>query len=344
MHVSFLDYLADPQTGEALTLSAKKRQGDFVTEGSLHSSRNEYPIVRGIPRFAGYSGDRQYAKSFGYQWNKWSRVQFESENFNRPMQGHTLDMWERITSVKTDDLKGAVIADFGCGPGRFMDVVRMKKGKAIGVDLSDAVEAAQENFKDDPNVLVCQGDVLNSPLKPQSVDGAFSIGVFHHTPDPQKGFREMAEATKPGGWVSVCVYGKGGYYDFPTVAFYRGLFKLMWPVFKHYPPLVYSYMTAYGLRPFAPIPPLRKTLKVFFPHIQLPDPRWSLLDTFDSVTPSYQSAHESYEVFEWFKSAGLTGIEPSPWGFTAYHGRKPGADAALSAESRKGSLIEEPSA
>jgi hypothetical protein len=143
----------------------------------------------------------------------------------------------------------------------------------------------------------------------------------------------------------VGVYGKGGYYDFPTVAFYRGLFKLMWPVFKHYPPLIYSYVTAYGLRPFTPIAPLRKTLKVFFPHIQLADPRWSLLDTFDSVTPSFQSAHESYEVFEWFKSAGLIEVEPSPWGFTAYHGRKPDIDAASSAfESRTGSLVQEPSA
>lgn len=48
------------------------------------------------------------------------------------------------------------------------------------------------------------------------------------------------------------------------------------------------------------------------------------LDTFDSITPGFQSAHESYEVFQWFKKAGLIEIEPSNWGFTSYHGLKPG--------------------
>ena len=31
------------------------------------------------------------------EWSRWPRVQFESENVGRPMQGHTTRMWERIT-------------------------------------------------------------------------------------------------------------------------------------------------------------------------------------------------------------------------------------------------------
>lgn len=320
MHSSFLKFLVDPFTSEPLKLQCDKRDGDFILEGSLLSSTRRFPIVRGVPRFVDFQSQDHYTKSFGYQWNKWSKVQFESENKNKVMEGHTLKMWEKITAIQATDLRGAVIADFGCGPGRFIEIVRMKNGRAIGIDLSEAVEAAAENFRGDSNVLICQADILNPPIKSHSMDGSFSIGVLHHTPDPAKGFGELVKTVKPGGWVAISVYGKGGYYDFPTVRMYRQFFKLFWPLGKHYFPLTYSYLAAYILRPLSFIPFLGHFLRLAFPFVRLPDPNWSLLDTFDSVTPTYQSAHESYEVYQWFRTNGLIEIEPSDWGFTSYHG------------------------
>ncbi|MCA9232423.1 MAG: class I SAM-dependent methyltransferase [Planctomycetales bacterium] len=322
MHISFLPILCDPKTQEGFELEITESRGDVVVEGRLRSSSNSYPIVRGIPRFAGYD-EKNYSASFGYQWNKWSRVQFESENRGGPMEGHTRGMWEKITGIRDRDLSGSVFLDCGCGPGRFLDVVTAKNGRAIGVDMSDAVEAAARNFRDNPNVLICQGDVLHLPIRPHSVDGAFSIGVFHHTPDPRHGFEQMSHAVRPGGEVAVCVYGKGGYYDFPSVTFYRKLFGLLKPLLRNYPPLIYSYFTTYCLRPFHGVPGLGKLMRLFFPYIPLADKTWSLLDTFDSVTPTYQSAHESYEVYSWLKDSGLVDIEPSDWGFAAYHGKQP---------------------
>jgi len=96
MHRRFVEICGDPQTGESLTLHVTERDGDDVVEGFLRSSRNSYPIIRGIPRFA---GSEHYTQNFGWQWNKWPRVQFESENVGRPMQGHTRNMWEKITGV-----------------------------------------------------------------------------------------------------------------------------------------------------------------------------------------------------------------------------------------------------
>lgn len=59
-----------------------------------------------------------------------------------------------------------------------------------------------------------------------------------------------------------------------------------------------------------------------FPFMRLPDREWALLDTFDSVTRVYQSAHNSYEVYTWLRALGLGDIAPSDWGFTAYHAVK----------------------
>jgi len=321
MHIKFLKFLVDPATKEPLHLEIIKRDGDLIESGVLKSTADEYPIVRGVPRFSGYKFD-PYVASFGYQWKKWSKVQFESENVGQPMQGHTLRMWERITGVQSD-LSQQVVLDIGCGSGRFIEIARRKGAGVIGIDYSRAVEAAAENFSDDPDVCVCQADVLRLPIKPSSIDGAFSIGVLHHTPSPFEGIQEAYCTIEPGGWLAISVYGKGGYYDFPSVQAWRRLFNFLWPLFKHYPPLLYSYATVYGLRPIAFLPFFGKAVRLFLPFVKLPDIRWSLLDTFDSITPSYQSAHESYEVFQWLKKCGFVNIEPTDWGFTSYRGAKP---------------------
>jgi SAM-dependent methyltransferase len=193
----------------------------------------------------------------------------------------------------------------------------------IGIDYSNAVEVAKKNFENDPNVCICQADALNLPLKPDIVDGAFTIGVLHHTPNPEQGINQAWRVLRGGGWFAVHVYGKGGYYDFPTVQLWRRLFKSAEPFFGYYPPLFYTYFTVLLFRPLGLlIPPLGKAIKILFPFVKFPDLNWSLLDTFDSVTPSYQSAHESYEVFSWLKKAGFQDIEPTNWGFTSYNAIK----------------------
>jgi len=234
-------------------------------------------------------------------------------------------MWERITAIRTEGLGGAVIGDFGCGAGRFLEVVRSKGGRVIGLDMSEAVGVANEWFGGDEDVLICQADVLAPPLAPDSLDGVFSIGVLHHTPDPLRGFSALVETVKPGGWVAVSVYGKGGYYDWPTVRFYRRIFQALWPLVGPRAPLAYSWFAAHILRSLSHIPAFGLLLRAAFPFVRLPDARWSFLVTFDSVTPKYQSTHDSFEVFQWFRQNGLCDIAPSDWGFTSYHGiRAPG--------------------
>lgn len=148
MHEKHLDLLRCPLTGERLNLIPDEvnSNGMVVTGKLVSQSDRVYPIVRGVPRFV---DSEHYASSFGYEWSRWPRVQFESENIGRPLEGHTTRMWEIITNSKMRDLAGMRIVEFGCGPGRFLDVVRRKGGVAIGIDISVAVEAARRNFPDD---------------------------------------------------------------------------------------------------------------------------------------------------------------------------------------------------
>ena len=60
-----------------------------------------------------------------------------------------------------------------------------------------------------------------------------------------------------------------------------------------------------------------------FPFVDLPDKNWSILDTFDSVTPTYASTHDREEVIDWLCGADFHDIKPTNWGETSFLARKP---------------------
>lgn len=321
MQRKFLPLLMDPVSGEPLELVGEVAEKDEIISGQLKSASNSYEIINGIPRFV-TTGKKNYASTFGYQWNKWKRVQFDSANKGRKMEGYTTNMWEKICGVDAQSrFDGQFLLDVGCGPGRFIEVAREKGAMVIGIDYSDAVEAARENFKNDENVCIIQGDALKLPIVPKIIDNAYSIGVLHHTPAPAAGVIEARRVLRENGWFAIAVYAKGGHYDKLSVQAWRKLFNFLWPVFRQYPPLLYTYFVTGLFWPIGRvIPILGKLIRQVFPYVNLPDWKWAVLDTFDSLTPSYQSAHESYEVYRWFKDNHYKNIEPTDWSFTAYKG------------------------
>jgi len=141
----------------------------------------------------------------------------------------------------------------------------------VGVDYLNAVEAASKNLAGDENVCIVQADALRLPFKDNVFDGAFSIGVLHHTPSPRTAVSEAYRVVKKSGWFALSVYGKSGYYDFPSVQAWRKLFKILWPVLGHYPPLIYSYVTTYLVRPIGRVSrPVRSAIRLFFPLLICP--------------------------------------------------------------------------
>ena len=334
MHTQFTNSLRCPIAKSRLRLAS----GEYDPRGIVHHGILEseegrsYPIIRGIPRFV---STEHYSQSFGVEWNRWPRLQFDDQNVGRPMAGHTTRMWETITGASDADVRGRTIVEFGCGPGRFLDVVRRKGGKAVGIDLSLAVEAARQNFKDDPNVLIVQGDILNPPFADQSFDGGYTIGVLHHTPKPEDGLRALARVLKPGAWAACCVYPKGEFYDYPSVRRWRKITRSLRPSLGYGPPLIYSRIAAYALT--EPLLAVRKICRPFgewlmqqcLPILPIPDRRWRVLDLFDAITPEHASTHTAGEVAQWMQTAGLDYITQTPWCATSWKGTARGTiDAA----------------
>jgi SAM-dependent methyltransferase len=330
MHRKFLGLMCCPETGEPLKLYREETlpSGRIISGKLVSLSGRQYPIVRGVPRFV----DREeYASSFGYEWNRWARLQFDSENEGKPMAGHSTRMWEAITKASEDRVNGKTILEFGCGSGRFLDVVRRKGGIAVGIDMSLAVESARSNFGDDPDVLILQADIFNPPFRSGTFDGGYAIGVLHHTPDPSAGLRALAMTVRRGGWVSCVVYPRRGLYNYSSVERFRRVTNWLRPSLGYYPALIYSYLSAYAIAPsFSKGKGVRHLTRVL-QYLEkkwvvsldyLPDVHWRVLDTFDAITPRIASTHTCEEVRGWMAGAGCVDIQTADWGDTSMVGVK----------------------
>ena len=204
MKDNLLQYLACPDCEGDLRLDSNDRsEGGEVINGELHCSRCRqcFFIRGGIPRFANPGGDLvqgNTAANFGAQWL----------TFNHVEEHHEKQFLDWIAPITPDFVRGKVVLEGGCGKGRHTRLIgRWGAREIIGVDFSQAVEAAYQNTRELPNVHIIQADIYRLPLK-RSFDYAFSVGVLHHLPDPQAGFTALVRRLKAGGAISAWVYGR----------------------------------------------------------------------------------------------------------------------------------------
>ena len=322
MHKKFLDILVCPKYNQSLELKISKKLNDDILEGELICNDMIYRIKNGIPRFINADN---YSKNFGFQWNKWPKVQFEENNIGKPMENYTLNMLKKITEFDKDALKKKLIIEIGCGSGRFLDCIAKLDSTIVGIDNSNSIDVTAENLKfiEKDKILLIQCDAMNMPFKKNIFDFAYSIGVLHHTPSPIKCIDEIYKILKEDGNFALSVYNKNSYYDLPNLNLWRKFFNFIWPVFRHYPPLLYTYFTVSFLRPIARLNKyLDLLLRIPFPFCNEPDYKWSILDTFDSVTPSYQKGFSTYEVYMWLKNSNFRNIRPTNWGSASFKTKK----------------------
>jgi SAM-dependent methyltransferase len=162
---------------------------------------HEFPVVRGIPRLLSAAGRdpelSRTADAFGYSWSHYPK-----------QNPYTEEQWRDWVYPLTEaDFQGKVVLDAGCGLAGFAEYARAWGAeRVVGVDLSAAVDAARERVGD--RVELVQADLYEFPFAPGSFDLAYSIGVLHHLPDPERGFRAVVETVRPGGLVFAWVYGR----------------------------------------------------------------------------------------------------------------------------------------
>ena len=199
-----LGYLACPHCNGELALHVAARSGHDIMEGALECGpcQKTFAIRRGIPRFATDVPDveQRTAEAFGYEWTRYSEL---ADRYRQQFVD-----WLR--PVTPDFFRGKAVLEGGCGKGRHTALAAEFGAKdVVALDLSDAVDAAFANTRHLDNVHIVQADLNNPPVR-QQFDYAFSIGVLHHLPDPERGFRALVSRLKPGAAMSAWVYGREG--------------------------------------------------------------------------------------------------------------------------------------
>jgi 2-polyprenyl-3-methyl-5-hydroxy-6-metoxy-1,4-benzoquinol methylase len=177
------ELLRDPLDGSPLRLDS---------EALVSRAGRRYSIVRGVPRLV---ESEKYAKSFGYEWKRFSRTQLDSASGTT----RSRDAFLEKTGLSLEQLQGKTVLDVGCGMGRFAEIVARAGARVVGIDLSSAVDAAAENLSSFENAAIVQADVFSLPFARESFDVIYSIGVLHHTPDTREAFLKLAFHLKPGG-------------------------------------------------------------------------------------------------------------------------------------------------
>ncbi len=204
MDVKLLDWLACPECGAGLSLTAPPPAGVVVVgEGRLAcgSCPAEYPIRAGIPRFA--SDDERGFENFAYQWSRWGRVQIDRLAGHRLSEGRLL----AETGWTREWFAGKLVIDVGCGAGRFADVTAGFGAEVIALDISGAVDACRDNLAPWGNKVHCvQASLFALPLKKEIADGAFSLGVIQHTPVPERAVASIIPHLKTRGRLAVNFY------------------------------------------------------------------------------------------------------------------------------------------
>ena len=232
------------------------------------------------------------ASSFGFEWAKFSDVFAEYES----------NFLGYIAPIGKDFFKGKLVLDAGCGAGRHAYFAGKYGADVIAFDLSEkAVVSATRNTKDLRNVRIMRGDIYRIKFEKQ-FDYIFSIGVIHHLPDPQEGFNRLVDLLKPGGTISIWVYGRKD----NKMALY--LYEPLRRLTTRIPHNVLYYLE---YTPAIVVEICNRLRLPIFKHYTVFPFKTKLNDAFDVFSAPSAEYYTIKEIQDWFEQAGLKDVQVS---------------------------------
>ena len=160
--------------------------------------------------------DQKVVQGFGDEWNRFTQSELSSKELKDVFRLYfSIFPWDRLP-------KDAVGFDLGCGSGRWAKLVAPRVKKLHCIDPSLALDIARKNLMEFKNCEFHNAAVDEIPLKDNSMDFGYSLGVLHHCPDTQAGLDECVKKLKIGAPFLVYLY-----YDFDNRPWW---FRIIWRI------------------------------------------------------------------------------------------------------------------
>ena len=138
------------------------------------------------------NSDPRTVEGFGDEWTRFDQTGMSDEDTKRFFESYfSIFPWTILP-------KGAVGFDLGCGSGRWAKLVAPRVGTLHCIDPSVAIEVARKNLGSHANCEFHQAGVDDIPLRDQSMDFGYSLGVLHHIPDTRAALAACVSKLKPG--------------------------------------------------------------------------------------------------------------------------------------------------
>lgn len=289
------------------------RNNGSITEGQLicSSCGRVFPIVRSMPRFV---ASEDYAYSWGYQWNHFDKMQLDSHSGNNLSR-------ERFfaTTQWPARMEGQAILEAGCGMGRFTQVALETGAEIFSFDLSSSVEANFRNNGDSDRVHIFQASIYEIPLRKESFDKIFCMGVLQYCPDVRSAFMSLVPFLRPGGEIVVDCYEKHTGLFPPLKYWVRPLLTWMGPEGVHkflsraVPPAFHFKKALYKvpwigkpLGSLIPIGPVSHAPRLNFTDEELIQVK--IMSALGWYSPVCDNPQTKETVRQWFTEAGLVDI------------------------------------
>lgn len=315
MRPESLQFLRSPETHSPLKIkSVADEEGNEIKNGELisESSGHVYPIVNFIPRFV---SDDSYTASFGEQWNRYRRTQLDRFN------GTTLSR-DRLfagTAWTPAELSEQKVLEVGCGAGRFTQVLLEAGATVCSLDYSSAVEACWSNNGPHERLTLVQADLYRIPFPQEHFDKVFCYGVLQHTPDVKRAFMSLVPHLRSGGKLAVDFYRKSPWVTRWTAKYWyrpittrmsRDLLRRLveWYVPRWIPidnALQRVRVLRYAVPAIVPCWNYTGMLPLTSEQIE----SWAILDTFDALSPKYDSPQTEETISTWCDEAGLENVQ-----------------------------------
>lgn len=152
-----------------------------------------------LDKKANQNEEKKTIENFGDEWKKFDQSKLPHE------LKKIFQQYFEIAKINKN-FKKFIVADFGCGSGRWSKILSPYVKKVYCIDASDSVFIAKKNLSKNSNISFVKANLNELPFKKNFFDFGFCLGVLHHIKDTKSALQQCIVSLKHGAKILMYFY------------------------------------------------------------------------------------------------------------------------------------------